>query len=121
MIDFFKERIQAPATDGQATGTTIPSQAPTRVSTKTIGAGDLLDKVRARGGVQQEASPKEQKYVYLAKLNTANGDDDAAFVIAIIADTWEQAEKIAGEHNAELLAMHDGDPKYPIINFPPTV
>jgi hypothetical protein len=51
-------------------------------------------------------------------LNTANGDDNASFVIAIIADSWEQAETIAVTHDAELLVMHDGDSKYPIVNFP---
>jgi len=32
MIDFFEERIQKPTTDGVATGTVIPSQAPLQVS-----------------------------------------------------------------------------------------
>lgn len=67
-----------------------------------------------RGSVDLDASIKMGK-VYLAEERRANGDDDAEFVIAIIAASRKQAEAIAAKHDAELIACHDGDSVYRIV------
>ena len=60
----------------------------------------------------------KQQYVFLAEKAEAQGDDDSAFVIAILLDTndMEKAKKVARAHNARLLACHDGDLSYRVVH-----
>jgi hypothetical protein len=75
----------------------------------------IMEREAVREQISQKYHDRSLEFVYLAELDSSDGDDDAHFVIAIVARSWEAAEKIAAKHNATTLACRDGDPYYPMV------